>query len=115
MAGCDQGYLCEVCGEEVAEIVDSDLYLRYVIGEIDAEALLRTPERHIRCNPVQAQFIVDEQFEPVVMEGPFGKQQLEPDDVRDREERITCGWRRLQELPHLGIPISEYPLAREKQ
>jgi hypothetical protein len=23
MAKCDQGYLCEVCGDEVAEIVDS--------------------------------------------------------------------------------------------
>jgi len=115
MAGCEQGYLCEVCGEEVEGIIDSDLYLRYVIGEIDAEALLRTPERHIRCNPVQAQFIVDKQFEPVVVDGPFDKKQLEPGDVHDREERITRGWRRLQQLPHLEIPISEYPLAREKQ
>ena len=44
MAKCDQGYLCEVCGTDVAEITDSDLYLRYVIGEIDSRALLAAPE-----------------------------------------------------------------------
>ena len=34
MAPCDQGYLCDVCGDEVEEIFESDLYLRFVIGEI---------------------------------------------------------------------------------
>jgi hypothetical protein len=34
MARCDKGYLCDVCGEEVEEIVDSELYLRYVMGEV---------------------------------------------------------------------------------
>ena len=60
MAKCDEGYLCSVCGEDVAEITDSDLYLRYVIGLLDPELLHATPERHIRCNPLLAQFIVDE-------------------------------------------------------
>ena len=32
MAKCEEGYLCEVCGQDVAEITESDLYLRYVIG-----------------------------------------------------------------------------------
>ena len=36
MARCDQGYLCEVCGEEVEDISNSDLYLRFIIGEIDS-------------------------------------------------------------------------------
>ena len=98
MARCEQGYLCEVCGDEVEEITDSDLYLRYIIGEIDARALLSAPERHIRCNPVQAQFIVAEEFEPVVVEGPFAKKNLDPEDVRRREELVTRGWRRLQEV-----------------
>ncbi len=110
MARCDEGYLCEVCGEEVASISNSDLYLRFVIGEIGARALLAAPERHIRCNPVQAQFIVDDAFEPVVVEGPFDKRTLEPDDVRQREQLVTRGWQRLRELAGSGLPISDYPL-----
>ena len=49
MAKCDEGYLCEVCGQDVADIRDSDLYLRFVIGEIDARQLMTAPERHLRC------------------------------------------------------------------
>jgi hypothetical protein len=112
MAKCDQGYLCEVCGKDVSDITDSDLYLRYIIGEIDSRALLSAPERHLRCNPVQAQFIVDPEFEPVVVDGPFDKRLLEPEDVRKREEWITRGWRRLQEVRALRLSISEYPLSK---
>jgi hypothetical protein len=110
MARCEQGYLCDVCGDEVEDLTESDLYLRYVIGEIDSRALLSAPERHIRCNPVQAQFIVDAHFEPVTAQGPFAKANLDAEDVRRREELVTRGWRRLQELKQLGIPVSEYPL-----
>ena len=112
MAKCDQGYLCEVCGDEVVDITQSDLYLRFVIGEIDSRLLLSAPERHIRCNPVQAQFIVAPEFDPVVVEGPFDKRQLDTADVRRREELVTRGWRRLQEVHGAGLPISEYPLSR---
>ncbi len=73
MAVCEQGYLCEVCGQDVADITESDLYLRYVLGEVDPETLHISPERHIRCNPTLAQFIVAEGFEPVAVEGPFAK------------------------------------------
>lgn len=110
MARCEQGYLCEVCGEEVEDITDSDLYLRFVLGEIDARNLLTAPERHLRCNPTQAQFIIDEGFEPVVVEGPFDKTKLDPQYVRQQEELVTRAWKRLQEVRSLGIPISEYPL-----
>ena len=110
MAKCEQGYLCEVCGEEVADITDSDLYLRYVIGDIDVRLLLSAPERHIRCNPTQAQFIVDDDFQPVAVDGPFDKRRLDLRDVQGREELISRGWRRLREIPELNIPISEYPL-----
>jgi hypothetical protein len=112
MAKCERGYLCEVCGEEVEDITDSDLYLRYVIGEIDSRALLSAPERHLRCNPTQAQFIVDADFPLVVVEGPFDKRLLDAKDVRQREDLITRGWRRLQEIRGRGLPISEYPLAK---
>ena len=112
MAHCEQGYLCEVCGDEVEDITQSDLYLRYVIGEISARELAAAPERHIRCNPVQAQFIVDPEFEPVVVEGVFGKQELDADDVTRREDLATRGWQRLQELQGSGIPIGQYPLQK---
>jgi hypothetical protein len=109
MAVCEQGYLCEACGQEVAEITESDLYLRYVLGEVDPETLHNSPERHIRCNPTLAQFIVAEGFEPVVVEGPFAKGGLDPEFVAEEEARVTGGYRRLLELPALGLPITEYP------
>src|ERR1700739_2775500 len=111
MARCAQGYLCEVCGLDVAEITDSDLYLRYVLGEVPPEQLHILRERHLRCNPTLAQFIVDPKFEPVRCEGPFAKSQLDPAHVAEQEERVTRGWKRLQEIPSLGLStIQEYPL-----
>ena len=109
MALCDQGYLCDVCGGEVETIDDSDLYLRYVIGEIDPETLHSTPERHLRCNPTLAQFIVAAGFEPVLVAGYFGKDQLDPGFVAAEEARVTRGYLRLKELPTLGLTILEYP------
>jgi hypothetical protein len=110
MARCETGYLCDVCGADVEQIIDSDLYLRYVMGEVAPERLLATRERHIRCNPATAQYIVDPRFPPVKCEGPFGKEQLDPTYVAEQESRVTRAWRRLQELPTLGLPITEYPL-----
>ena len=116
MAKCEQGYLCEVCGQDVAGITESDLYLRYVLGEVPPEMLHRLPERHIRCNPSLAQYITDASFEPVTCDGPFAKANLDAVYVAEQEARVTQGWKRLQELPRLGIPIIDYPLtgAREK-
>jgi hypothetical protein len=110
MARCETGYLCDVCGSEVEAITESDLYLRYVLGEVRAEELLSTPERHVRCNPATAQFIVDARFPPVRCDGPFAKEGLDPAFVAEQEARVTRAWRRLQELPRLGLPITEYPL-----
>jgi hypothetical protein len=110
VAKCDEGYLCEVCGDDVGAITDSDLYLRYVIGMLDPEVLHTTRERHQRCNPSLAQYIVDDKFKPVVCEGPFDKRALDPDYVRQREELVTRGWRRLREVVKSGLPIVEYPL-----
>lgn len=110
MARCEQGYLCEVCGNEVIDITDSDLYLRFILREVDARELLASPERHLRCNPTLTQFIVAEDFESIVVEGPFAKENLDPHDVQIREQRVTRAWDRLQQIPTMGIPISEYPL-----
>jgi hypothetical protein len=110
MARCDQGYLCDVCGQDVEQITESDLYLRYVLGEVSPLALPRERERHIRCNPAMAQYIIDPGFEPAPCGGVFAKAGLDPTFVREQEERVTRAWLRLQEIPSLGIPITEYPL-----
>ena len=112
MAKCEEGYLCDVCGEEVEGIAHSDLYLRYVIGEVDPEQLHTTRERHIVCNPILAQFITDDTFEftGAVPDG-FRLADLDASYVRDRQALVTRGWRRLKELTGLDLPIIEYPLA----
>jgi hypothetical protein len=110
MARCELGYLCEVCGREVEAITDSDLYLRYVLGDVPPEQLHLLPERHIRCNPELAQYIVDPAFPPVRCESVFAKETLDAAFVAAEEARVTRGWRRLQEIPSLGIPIIDYPL-----
>ena len=115
MAGCEKGYLCDVCGQEVEPITDSDLYLRYVLGEVSPLQLPVTPERHIRCNPATAQYIIDPAFAPVRCEGFFAKEGLDAAYVAEEEARVTRGWRRLQELPRLGLPILEYPLPEVRE
>jgi hypothetical protein len=115
MARCEQGYLCDVCGAEVEAMTDSDLYLRFVLGEVSPETLPVSRERHIRCHPALAQFIVDPAFSPVVCEGAFAKQFLDPAYVAEQEAKVTRAWRRLQELPALGLPILEYPLVEVRQ
>lgn len=110
MARCDQGYLCDVCGEEVEVITDSDLYLRYVLGEVKPEILTHSPERHLRCNPALVQFVVDERFPAMLCPGPFDKRELDAAFVKQEETRVTAGYRRLQALPTLGLPVTEYPL-----
>jgi hypothetical protein len=116
VARCEEGYRCDVCGGDVEAITDSDLYLRYVLGEVSPLALPTSRERHIRCNPATAQFIVDPAFAPVVCEGPFAKAELDTEYVRQQEDHVTRAWRRLQEIPRLGVPLTEYPLeeVREK-
>jgi hypothetical protein len=111
MAKCDEGYLCEVCGEEVEGMTESDLYLRYVIGEVDPEQLHTMAERHILCNPILAQFITDETFtfSGEVPEG-FRIEDLDAAYVRERRTLVTRGWRRLKEVAQSELPIVEYPL-----
>jgi hypothetical protein len=91
-------------------MADSDLYLRYILGQVEAETLHTTPERHIRCNPTLAQFIVDDAFTPVVVEGDFDKRQLDAAFRQQQEQRVTLAWRRLQQVAKSDVPITEYPL-----
>ncbi len=115
MAKCDEGYLCQVCGQDVASITDSDLYLRYVLGQVDPEVLHTTPERHLRCNPLLAQFIRDERFPLVVVEGPMSTSKLDPEYVRQRTAWVTRGYARLWEIRELltrqEVSILDFPLS----
>ncbi len=110
MAACDTGYICDVCGKDVEAIIDSDLYLRYIMGEVNPLKLTKQRERHIRCNPAMAQYIVDPAFESCPCEGMFAKADLDADFVQQQEELVTRAWRRLQTIPTLGLTIPEYPL-----
>ena len=107
---CDTGYMCDVCGRDVEAISDSDLYLRYIMGDVPPLELPRQRERHIRCNPAVAQYIVDEAFESVECPGIFAKANLDADFVLEQESLVTRAWRRLQAIPTLGVTIPEYPL-----
>jgi hypothetical protein len=111
MAQCELGYLCEVCGEDVEDVTQSDLYLRFVLGEVDPETLHVSPERHLRCNPTLSQFIVADDFPPVDVEGFFAKSNLDPEFVAEEESRVTAGYARLKEILNTeGLPITDYPL-----
>jgi hypothetical protein len=113
MAKCDEGYLCEVCGEEVERLTDSALYLQYVIGWIDPETLHTRRECHLRCVPAVSQFIDDDRFAPqVVLEGALDRRCLDPEFAAARVELITRGYQRLWELQtqRRGLTVVDYPL-----
>jgi hypothetical protein len=114
MARCDQGYLCRICGEEVENITDSELYLRYVIGEIDPEVLHTTPECHLLCAPALAQFIRDPRFETIAYDDPlFGLASLDESYVETRSNLVSRGYARLWEIRQerrKPLTVVEYPL-----
>jgi hypothetical protein len=108
MARCDRGYPCAVCGKEVEHMLESDLSLRYVLGEVDPESLPKAPDRHLHCNPTLSQFIVHESFVTPTADGPFAKAGLDPAFVAEEEARVTAGFSRLVELAGRGGSILEY-------
>lgn len=112
MARCEEGYRCDVCGGDVENLRESELYLRYVIGEVDPEVLHTTPERHLRCNPVLAQFIDHPEFDPVRTDGPFSLENLDAEFVAERRKLLTAGYARLLELEATGgdRDVTSYPL-----
>ncbi|MEM1224750.1 MAG: hypothetical protein AAGJ40_03585 [Planctomycetota bacterium] len=112
MAKCDQGYLCEVCGGDVSSIVDSDLYLRYVIGQIPAEVLHTTPERHLQCNPILSQYIDDKHFDRPTVRGDFARERLDADYVQRQVTLVTRGYERLRQIQDDDdlTDVTEYPL-----
>lgn len=112
MAKCDEGYLCEVCGSAVERLDESALYLQYVIGWIDPETLHVRRECHLRCQPNLAQFIDDDTFTPVQVEGEFDRRLMDPAFVTDRVTLVSKGYRRLRTLQRkrTDLSVTDYPL-----
>lgn len=109
MAKCDKGYLCLVCGRNVDRIQDSDLYLRYILGEVSPDRLHLEKEIHIRCNPERAQYICHPDFSDISLEGPFSRKNLDPAFVSQEQARVSAAYQRLIKLTSLGIGILDYP------
>jgi hypothetical protein len=114
MGGCDSGYLCSVCGEPVAEIHESSLYLRFVMGRLHPDELWTASEQHLPCRPELSQHIRDPEF----LEAHGELRPEAPEASRDgmgagERERLddlaTRAWRRLCTLPG-GRHILDYPL-----
>ncbi len=105
MAGCERGYLCTVCGRRSRRSPTRTCICVTSWARSTWEVLHDSPERHIRCNPVLAQFIVTELFPPITVEGPFSKDCLDPEFVKSEEARVTRGYLRLHEVQTAGVPI----------
>lgn len=116
MAGCDSGYFCHVCGRYVENIEDSELYLQFILGEVEFDDLSHLPEAHIRCSPSLAQYIVHADFEPVIAtDEASAKANLAPALVAEQEALVTRAWMRLQMLLPCRVPLSHYPLDCEDE
>ncbi len=102
MAHCETGYFCRICGEYVEDITDSELYLRFVLGEVVLEELFYEADAHITCVPELAGLIDEQRFAPY-------RHRAAATGARPAE-RVTRAWQRLQEIPSLGIDIPDYPL-----
>ncbi len=111
MAECDAGYYCRVCAEYVDGIVDSEIYLRYVLRDIPFAELAGMPEAHIWCNGNLAQYIVDPAFGKTVrVDDDQDKARQDPQTRALMEKVITLAWQRLQGLPDSGLDVTEYPM-----
>ncbi|MDP1562685.1 MAG: hypothetical protein Q8M16_15015 [Pirellulaceae bacterium] len=118
MAQCDEGYLCQVCGEEVKRIDQSLLYLRYVLGWITVDQLTKQPEAHLQCTPAVGQFIVDPDFQSnMPVEPALDKQHLDADFRQSRENLITAGYHRLKHLQkhRRSLTVTQYPIHNEPE
>jgi len=116
MAHCDEGYLCQVCGEEVKRIDQSLLYLRYVLGWITVDQLTKQPEAHLHCAPTFAQFILDPDFHcDLPLDPALCKQQLDAEFRQARETLITAGYHRLKYLQkhRRSLSITQYPILNQ--
>jgi hypothetical protein len=112
MSRCDEGYPCSRCGEPVKNLLESSLYVRYVLGEYEIHELFAAPDCHLQCDYELAAFIKHEKFTPPEIPAEIELPELSAAQRTRREEQVTAAWVRLREAIHLGLPITEYPLPR---
>ena len=105
-----------VCHEPVDTMPESELYLRYVLGEFPAERLQAMPDRHLRCNPEIGQFVENADFPSMTDDDPLtDRRRMDPAAARARADLVTRAWLRLREIPALGLALAEMPLAHDPQ
>ena len=110
MARCDEGYPCSRCGQPVKNLLESALYVRYVLGEYEIHELFTAPDCHLHCDYELARFIRHEKFTPPEKPVGFEVPPLTEAERLDREQQVTAAWVRLREAIHQGLPITAYPL-----
>jgi hypothetical protein len=114
MAGCEGGYICGVCGKPVAEMHESALYLRFVMGCLHPDELWTAEEQHLPCRPELAQHVRDEEFlaahgELRPEDAALDRDRMPAEERARRDELTTRAYRRLLTLPG-GRHILDYPL-----
>ena len=78
MAALRRSYLCEVCGQDVAVVTDSDLYLRYVLARCHWNACTASRSGTWAATRPPPSTFVDAAFSLVSVPGDFGKASLDP-------------------------------------
>src|SRR5690349_5283066 len=87
---------CDKCGKPVVKREDAT-WLNVEAGYMNGLGLLVYGNRHIRCSPSRAQYIVHPDFAPVIDPRPeFDKTLVPEDERREMTRRYTDAWLRLQ-------------------
>jgi len=82
---------CDVCGNDVQKNEDAT-HLEAIVNESPMTVLV-SGVRHILCSPSRAQYIVHENFTPVVDDRQAYDKRLLPKDMRIRREKEwTNAW-----------------------
>ena len=82
---------CDVCGNDVQKNEDAT-HLEAIVNESPMTVLV-SGVRHILCSPSRAQYIVHENFTPVVDDRQAYDKRLLPKDMRiGREKEWTNAW-----------------------
>ena len=83
--------VCDACKKEVSHIEDATV-LESIAFKTPTIVFSNSP-RHIRCSPSRAQYIMHENFEPIVDDRAAWDKRLLPYPMQQAREKIwTDGW-----------------------
>lgn len=83
--------ICDACKKEVSHTEDATV-LESIAFKSPAMVFTNSP-RHIRCSPSRAQYIMHENFEPVVDNRASWDKRILPENMRETREKIwTDAW-----------------------